>query len=101
MNAAGMRYCFIIGVIMNLLLINNYCFAQNILNKTLSIEVNRQRLDNVLEILSNKGNFYFSYNSAVIKKDSLVSYSASNKTVKEILNAILPGGYEYKESGNY
>ena len=42
--------------------------AQNLLNKNISLEVNRQRLDNVLEILSNKGNFYFSYNSNIIKK---------------------------------
>jgi hypothetical protein len=98
---AGMRRSFIPGVIIGLLIINNYCAAQNILNKNLSIDVNRQRLDNVLEILSNKGNFYFSYNSSVIKKDSLVSVTMTNKTVREILNSVLPGGYEYRESGNY
>ena len=74
--------------------------AQNILNKNVPINVNRQRLDDVLEIVSNRGNFYFSYNSSIIKKDSLVSISG-NKTVKEILDGILPAGYEYKESGNY
>ena len=95
-----MKTCFI-GVISCLLLISNHCVAQNILNKTLTININRQRLDNVLEIISNKGNFYFSYNSSLIKKDSLVSFSATNKTVKEILTAILAEGYEYKESGNY
>jgi hypothetical protein len=90
-----------ISAIIVLLLIGNFCLAQNILNKTLSLDVNRQRLDNVLEILSNRGNFYFSYSSSAIKKDSLVTASLNNKTVKEILNTILPNGYEYKESGNY
>ena len=90
-----MKNCFI-GAISCLLFISNHCLAQNILNKTLSISINRQRLDNVLEIISNKGNFYFSYNSSLIKKDSLVSYSATNKTVKDILTAILVEGYEYK-----
>jgi len=75
--------------------------AQNILNKNLTINVSRQRLDDVLEIISNKGNFYFSYNSSILKKDSLVSLSATNKTVKEILDQIFFSGYEYKESGNY
>lgn len=75
--------------------------AQNILNKNIDIEVNRQRLDNVLEILSNKGNFYFSYNSSIINRDSLVTISAKNKTVKEILDMLLGSRYEYRESGNY
>src|SRR6186713_936529 len=75
--------------------------AQNPLNRTISLQVNRQRLDNVLEILSNKGDFYFSYNSNIVKKDSLVSFRASNKTVKEILTQLFNNTYEFKESGNY
>ena len=76
--------------------------AQNILNRTIpSLTVNQQRLDNVLEILSNKGNFYFSYNSNIINRDSLVSYSANNRTVKQILDALFPEHFEFKESGNY
>src|SRR5262245_44817657 len=61
------------------------CFGQDLLSKNISLDVNRQRLDNVLEILSNKGDFYFSYNSKIVKKDSLVSLSVRNKTVKETL----------------
>jgi len=75
--------------------------AQNILNKNIDIEVSRQRLDNVLEILSNKGNFYFSYNSSIINRDSLVTISAKNKTIKEVLDMLLGNRYEYRESGNY
>lgn len=75
--------------------------AQGILQKNISLEVNRQRLDNVLEILSNKGDFYFSYNSSVVKKDSLVSVRAVNKTVQEILSQLFNNTYEFKESGNY
>ena len=75
--------------------------AQNMLNRNLSLDVNRQRLDHVLEILSNKGSFYFSYNSSILKKDSLVSLSVSNKPVRQILNQLLPDHYEFVESGNY
>lgn len=84
-----------------LLLVCLACDAQSILSKNLSLNVSRQRLDDVLEIMSNKGNFYFSYNSSIIKKDSLVSIVANNKSVKEILDEILPSGFEFKESGNY
>ena len=76
--------------------------AQNILSKNISsFEVNRQRLTDVLEILSNKGNFYFSYNSAVIKKDSIVTLTAYNKTVRQILDFLFKQNYEYRECGNY
>lgn len=75
--------------------------AQTILNRSISIQVNRQRLDNVLEIISNKGNFYFSYNSSIIKKDSLVSFSVTGKTVRQVLATIFDESYEFKESGNY
>jgi hypothetical protein len=75
--------------------------AQDLLNRNISLEINSQRLDNVLEIISNQGNFFFSYNSNIIRKDSLISVKASNKPLKEVLNQILGRGFEYKESGNY
>ena len=77
------------------------CFGQGLLSKNISLDVNRQRLDNVLEILSNKGDFYFSYNSKIVKKDSLVSLNVRNKTVKETLGLLFNNSYEFVESGNY
>jgi hypothetical protein len=77
------------------------CTAQNILSKNISLDINRQRLDNVLEILSNKADFYFSYNSKIVKKDSLVSLSVRNKTIKEVLGILFNNTYEFRESGNY
>ncbi len=75
--------------------------GQQVLQKRLSINVNQQRLDNVLEILSNKGDFYFSYNSNIVRKDSLVSLNVSDKTVREILSQLFNNTYEFRESGNY
>ncbi len=75
--------------------------AQGILQKKLSFSVQQQRLDDVLNIISNKGNFSFSYNSSILKRDSLISYTASDYTVDRILNELLNGSFEYKESGGY
>ncbi|MGN6292834.1 MAG: STN and carboxypeptidase regulatory-like domain-containing protein [Chitinophagaceae bacterium] len=75
--------------------------AQNLLSRNISLEANRQRLDRVLEILSNKGNFYFSYSSSIVKKDSIISINTNNKTLKEVLEQIFSSGYEFIESGNY
>src|SRR3954469_2081903 len=91
------KYFFIL-IILN---IPASLFAQSILEKTISVRFDNQRLDNVLEIISNKGNFYFSYNSNIIKKDTLVTFSVTNKSVKQILDVLLPDQYEFRESGNY
>jgi hypothetical protein len=90
-------------LVLVLLFFTNTCssYSQGPLSRNVSLDVNRQRLDNVLEILSNKGNFYFSYNSMTVKKDSLVSFSVRNKPVKEILDLLFNNTYEFKESGNY
>ena len=99
MNLRNWSRSLVLGVV--LCLLHNTVCSQNLLNRNLSLDVNRQRLDNVLEILSNKGNFYFSYNSNIIKKDSLVNLSANNKPVRQILKQLLPDHYEFVESGNY
>ncbi len=74
--------------------------SQGLLNKNISVDVKQQRLDHVLEIISNQGGFYFSYNSNIIKKDSLVSLKASN-SLRNVLGLLLPDHYEFRESGNY
>ena len=96
-----MKLGTIFNSIIFLIFINAATYGQANLQKNISLEVKNQRLDNVLEILSNKGDFYFSYNSSLIRKDSLVSFRASNKTVKEILSLLFNTTYEFKESGNY
>ena len=79
-----------------------HAVAQNILSRNVtSFEMNRQCLGDALEILSNKGDFYFSYNSSIIKRHSLVSVKAYNKTVRQILEYLFKANYEFKESGNY
>lgn len=75
--------------------------AQSILTRVVTFEVNRVELAGVLEILSNKGNFFFSYNSHILRKDSLVTLNVHTKTVKHVLDLLFREGYEYKESGNY
>ena len=70
--------------------------AQGPLSRTVSLDVSRQRLDNVLEILSNKGNFYFSYQGNIIRSDSAVTLSMNNKTVRQVLETLLPGNYEFR-----
>lgn len=76
-------------------------FTQSILNRKVSVEIKQQRLDDVLSIISNKGNFNFSYNSNILKRDSLVNLPNGDYTVREALGFVLGRGFEFKESGNY
>lgn len=76
-------------------------FSQSLLEKRITVDIERQRLDQALEIISNTGNFYFSYNSNLLKKDSLVSVSASNESVNKVLSRLLSNQFEFRESGNY
>jgi hypothetical protein len=76
--------------------------AQGPLSRSITLDVSRQRLDHVLEIISNKGDFYFSYNSNLVRRDSLVSFRVQNKPVREILTSLFSTtAYEFIESGNY
>lgn len=84
-----------------LLFIAGKSAAQSPLQKSVTIEVNRQQLSEVLELISKKGGVNFSYNSAIIKKDSLVTFSVRNKTVREVLQVLFSQGYEFYEDGNY
>jgi len=84
-----------------LLLIASSLHSQSVLDKQLTVDFRQQRLDKALEILSHNGNFYFSYSSSLLKRDSLVTLSAQNKTVRQILDLLFRGNIEYKENGNY
>ena len=75
--------------------------AQQLLNKTVSIDVKQRPLSEVLTTISKQGDFYFSYLSTILPQDSLVSISVKNKSVKQVLDILFNGDFLYKESGNY
>ncbi|WP_017258155.1 peptidase associated/transthyretin-like domain-containing protein [Pedobacter arcticus] len=76
-------------------------YAQNNLAKRITINAQNEHLQNVLQELSKKGEFTFSYNTSILPKDSLVSLKAYNMMVQDILDSLLNGNFEYKEASNY
>ncbi|MET0462537.1 MAG: hypothetical protein ABW007_05270 [Chitinophagaceae bacterium] len=92
---------FALNLILLLLLVPVTSNAQDLLSRNVSLDMNRQRVDRVLELLSNKERFYFSYSSAIIKKDSIISITVSNKPLKEVLYQLFGDGYEFIENGHY
>ena len=88
-------------IILTLLFITTAASAQSVLNKAISVNINALPLEKALQLISNKGNFYFSYNSNIIPKNKQVSYTANNKSIHEVLDVILEAKYEYIVSNNY
>lgn len=75
--------------------------AQQLLTKVISVEVSRQPVTKVLDDIGHQGGFYFSYNSNLIKKDSLVTLSVKSKTVRHVLDLLFRGSLQYKETSGY
>ncbi len=82
-------------------LIHSHVYAQNLLDRKISIEVANQRLSQVLKLISSKGNFYFSYNSSIIARDSLISFSVTNRSVKQVLDQLCGNQYKWQQNNNY
>jgi hypothetical protein len=87
--------------IIGLFCLTTNAFAQSLLDRRISIEVTNQRLSDVLKLISNKGNFYFSYNSSIIARDSLISISVANRPVKQVLDQLCGHQYKWQQSNNY
>ena len=76
--------------------------SQQILNKVISVNITNLPLEVALRQVSNKGNFYFSYNSNIIPASKKVSAPAGNNTIKQVLDYILSSSrYDYIETSNY
>lgn len=71
-----------------------------ILQKELHV-VKEQPLQVVLDQLSKKGNFIFSYNSDSLPKDTTITFKADNIMVQDALDSLFNGSFEYKEASNY
>ncbi len=72
-----------------------------ILERTVSLNLTDRRLPDALIDLSRTANFYFSYNSNILKGDKKVSVSAKNETVRAVLRRLIGEGFQFKEKGNF
>ncbi|RYD59389.1 MAG: hypothetical protein EOP56_00560 [Sphingobacteriales bacterium] len=82
-------------------LFSHIAVAQQLLNKIVAIQANKKPVKEVLKSIGKEGNFYFSYNSNIIREDSLVTINSNNKTVRQLLDLLFDGSIEYKEKDNY
>lgn len=81
--------------------LSGQALAQSFLSRTVSIDVTNTKLKEVLNQIGRQGNFSFSYNSNIIKRDSLVTIKQKDKTVKQVLDILFNEKYQYKETDNH
>lgn len=93
-----MIFRYILGL---LLLVSSQTAAQSMLQLPVTVQAHNQPLGKVLDTISKQGRFVFSYNSTLIKTDSLITLSLKNKTVKQILDVLFNETLQYTPSGNY
>lgn len=71
------------------------------LYKRVSLDIVRQPVGDVLDQISKKADFYFSYSGNAFNKDSLVSINVKGQTVRDVLDKIFLGTVDYRESNKY
>lgn len=80
----------------------HFLHAQNsILDRRISIQTDKLYLPLVLEKISEKGSFYFSYNPSIVKPDSIVSIKETEKTIRYILDKLFNSSLRYKQTGEH
>lgn len=76
-------------------------FAQQLLQKRISVEAHNIPLKEVLNQMESKGGLYFSYNSDLLDEHKKITATIKNQSVETILNEILGPGYRYQVSENH
>jgi hypothetical protein len=71
------------------------------LERTVTIKIREDRVDEALRKIALQGGFTFSYNPAIIPIDKVISIDFHNKTIREILDQLFAGTIQYKERGRY
>jgi hypothetical protein len=72
-----------------------------ILDRRVDVSFKNEKIITVLNRIGQLGNFSFSYNSAIISNEEVVTIDMKNKTVREVLNEVFKGSMTYKQKENH
>jgi hypothetical protein len=98
-DMAGAQRLFIV---LGLLLTSHALWSQTpLLERTITLSLQRDRLDIALTKISQQGGFTFSYNPSGIDISRIVTYTFAGNTVREVLELLFEGSVQYKVRGNY
>jgi len=92
-----------VGLLLGLFLLGSLrtAYAQNKLDKKITVAIHQRSLAQALAEIGRKGGVIFSYNTTILNGDSLVNLEADGMTVRQVLVRLLGDGYDYSENGKY
>jgi len=88
--------------VLGLLLTSHALWSQTpLLERTITLSLQRERLDIALTKISQQGGFTFSYNPSSVDISRMVTFNFGGNTVREVLELLFEGSVQYKVRGNY
>ncbi|HTE32429.1 MAG TPA: STN domain-containing protein, partial [Chryseolinea sp.] len=72
-----------------------------VLERTITLTLNRERIDIALKKVAQQGDFTFSYSPAIVDVSKIVTFTFAGNTVREVLDQLFQGTVHYKTRGNY
>lgn len=91
---------FMLIVLYNTFYINSLCQCL-LLDKKVSITINKTSIKRAIEVISIKSGIDFSYSDDLVSLSKKISIKANNLPLKEVLNQIFKDSdIEYKTNGN-
>lgn len=88
--------------IMVLMAIAQTAWSQTpLLERTITLTLQQERLDIALTRISQQGGFTFSYNPSIVDISRIVNFNFAGQTVREVLEILFEGSIQYKVRGNY
>ena len=72
-----------------------------VLERTITLTLTQERIEEVLKKVSERGNFTFSYSPAIVDVNKTITAVYRDMTVREILDALFNGTIRYKARGDY
>ena len=79
----------------------NNCYAQNILQKKVTVSVTKKPVSTVLASIEKQAGFFFSYNNNLFNADSLVTIHAKDQPVSDVLNLLFGKRFKYRHLNNH
>ena len=79
----------------------NNCYAQNILQKKITVSVTKKPVSTVLASIEKQAGFFFSYNNNLFNADSLVTIDAKDQSVSDALNLLFGKKFKYRHLNNH
>jgi len=97
-NISGIHHLLVM-----LLLVSSHIARSEtpLLERTVAVSLNQERLDIALTKISQQAGFTFSYSPTVVDISRIVTYNFAGNSVREVLEILFEGAIQYKVRGNY